>query len=100
MAQRAGRKVQTQLLMPPESRARVNAIAVASGYVRAEVLRQMVDAQLATWEKRHADGLRRLGAAAERFGMTRDDLAEALVDDKISLADAEKLDAYPVKIRA
>lgn len=97
---RAGRKVQTQLLMPPESRARATAVAVVSGYVRAEVLRQMVDAQLPTWEKRHADALRRLGAVAERFGMSRDALAEAMADDKLSLADVEKLDAYPGAVKA
>lgn len=92
---RAGRKVQTQLLMPPETRARATAVAIASGYVRAEVLRQMVDAQLPTWEKRQAAGLARLDAVAEKFGMTRGELAEAMSDDKLSLADVEKLDAYP-----
>jgi hypothetical protein len=97
---RAGRKVQTQLLMPAESRARATAVAIASGYVRAEVLRQAVDAQLPALEKRHAEGLRRLDAVAERFGMTRAELAESMADDKLTLDDVEKLDAYPRAVRA
>lgn len=95
MATRAGRKVQTQLLMPAETRARATAVAIASGYVRAEVLRQMVDAQMPAMEKRHAAGLARLDAVAARFGMTRGDLAESMADDKLTLEDVEKLDSYP-----
>lgn len=96
---RAGRKVQTQLLMPAETRARATAVAIASGYVRAEVLRQMVDAQMPAMEKRHAAGLARLDAVAERFGVTRTELAEAMSDDKLTLEAVEKLDAYPKPIR-
>lgn len=92
---RAGRKVQTQLLMPGELRARATAVAIASGYVRAEVLRQMVEIQMTRWEKLHAPGLARLDAVADRFGMSRADLAEAMSDDKLSLVDVEKLDRYP-----
>ena len=97
---RAGRKVQTQLLMPPETRARATAVAIASGYVRAEVLRQMVDAQLPAMEKRHAAALARLDAVAERFGMKRAELAEAMAEDKLTLDDVEKLDAYPNAVPA
>lgn len=100
MTARAGRKVQTQLLMPGELRARATAVAVASGYVRAEVLRQMVEIQMPRWEKLHAPGLERLDAVAKRFGMTRADLAEAMSDDKLMLADVEKLDRYPGTVPA
>jgi hypothetical protein len=90
-----GRKVQTQLLMPAPTRARATAIAIACGYVRAEVLRQMVEAQLPVMEKRHAASLARLGAVAEKFRMTLGDLAESMSGDGLTLADVEKLDAYP-----
>ncbi len=97
---RAGRKVQTQLLVPAETRARASALAAVTGYVRAEVLRQMVEAQLPTWEKRNAAGLARLDEVAERFGMSRGDLALAMADDKLALAAVEKLSAYPTAVRA
>lgn len=91
---RAGRKVQTQLLVPAETRERASAVAIASGYVRAEVLRQMVEAQLLVWEKRHAENLGRLDVVAKRFGMTRGELAEAMTDDKLSLSEVESLQTY------
>lgn len=97
---RAGRKVQTQLLMPAVLRERVTAVAIVSGYVRAEVLRQMVDAQLPRTERLHAAGLTRLDVVAQRFGMTRGALAEAMAEDGLRLNDVEKLDGYPVRFSA
>jgi hypothetical protein len=97
---RTGAKVQTQLLIPASTRDRIAAIAIASGYTRAEILRQMVEARIPQWEARYTEKLGRLDALAERFDMTRGELAEAMVREKLTLESAEKLDSYPDLMKA
>lgn len=97
---RAGQKVQTQLLVLPGVRKRLDALAVATGYPRAEMLRRMVDTALPKAERENADNLALLDAVAGKFGMDRAGLVETLERDKLRLADVEKLDAYPGPLAA
>lgn len=87
--------MQTQLLLTPDARGRATAVAVASGYVRAEVLRRMVDSGLRAWEKEYADNLSKLDVLAARFDMTRAALVEAMSRDKLQVADLEECTTYP-----
>ena len=87
------RKVQTQLLVNPNTRDRADALAIVTGETRAEILRQALHFE---WlERTHAALLAQLDPHAQRFGMTRTELAGLMVQQGITLAELPALSSFP-----
>lgn len=94
------RKVQSQLLVSLTTRQRADALALVLGETRAEIYRKGLEgAGLAGLESEHMATLSaKLDPIAERFGMTRLELAGRLADDGLTIADVEGRKRYPVKV--
>lgn len=90
------RKVQSQLLVDLVDRQRADALALVTGTKRAEVYRRaLVGGGLRELEAEYAEELKRLDPVAERFGMTRLELAGKMADDGRTLADVADRKRYP-----
>lgn len=95
------RKVQSQLLVSMTTRQRADALALVTQETRAEVYRKALEgAGLKGLEETHAADLLRLDTIAERFGMTRLELAGRLADDGLTIADVESRKRYPRPVAA
>lgn len=90
------RKVQTQLLVNRNTRDRADALALITGETRADVLRRALEGGgLREMEVIHFEKLRQLDPHAERFGLTRTELAGLMVEQKISVEDLPGLESFP-----
>lgn len=90
------RKVQSQLLVPLTTRQRTDALALVTDQSRAEVYRLALEgAGLAGLEAQYAAELATLDPIADRFGLTRLELAGKMADDGYRLADVQERKRYP-----
>lgn len=95
------RKVQSQLLVPLVTRQRADALALVLGETRAEIYRRALEGGgLKELEATYSDELKALDQAAERFGMTRLELAGRMADDGLRMGDIEGRKRYPAPRRA
>lgn len=89
-------RIGTQLLVDPEVKTRLEALAIVRGEPQAEVARQLIETALPGLERAHLDDLRELTEVAEV--MTRGNLGVLtgrMVRDKLSLADVRGRRRYP-----
>jgi hypothetical protein len=95
------RKVQSQLLVSLTTRQRADALALVTLETRAEIYRKALEGGgLAGLEATHAADLLRLEVIAERFGMTRLELAGRLADDGLTLEAVQDRKRYPRPVAA
>lgn len=96
----AERKVQSQLLVPPITRDRVDALALVRGDTRAEVYRVLIEDALPEKERTFAEGLKQLDQIAEKFKMTRTALVRRMLADKLKVEDVAEERVYPRRRKA
>lgn len=90
------RKVQSQLLVSLPTRQRADALALVRNEARAEIFRAALEGGgLRELEVIHAPALAELDKLAEKFKMTRLELAGRAADDGLSLQDLRELKRYP-----
>lgn len=87
---------QSQLLVPEALRDRADALALVLDTSRADIWRKAIEgAGLVAVETQYADALKRLDPIADRFGMTRTEMAARAVRDRWTLAELEGKKRYP-----
>lgn len=90
------RKHQTQLLVSQHTRERIAILAAVRGESRAEVARIALEgAGLSAMESMHVDRIGRLTSLAKRRGTEPATLAEDLLDRRMTVEDAERLEGTP-----
>lgn len=88
-------KVQTQLLLHPDTKTRVGALGIVQRNPQAEVSRTLIERALPRMEREHAADLARLRVVAGDMNMTYAALIKKMTDDKLSLDDVLGRQEYP-----
>ncbi len=98
MANVAVPKVGTQLLVPPEMRARVLELALIRQESAAEVSRRLIEMALPRLERAHASALTDLDAALRSLGGERRAQLEEITRRRLTFADLFDADGQPVTV--
>lgn len=92
------KKVGTQLLVSPETRARGWALAIVRQESMAEIWRTLIEQAMPGMERAHADQLARLSLALDRMGVDRAEGIEAMVTDGIGYHDLFQKDGVTPRL--
>lgn len=92
-------RIATQLLVDPEVKTRMEALAIVRGEKQAEVCRRLIDLALPGLEEAHAEDLAQLREAAEAMDMDLEVLTARMMLNGLTLAAVKGLTEYPYPSR-